>query len=59
MNSQEKWGWGFLAIAFVLVLVVLANPDIFPLLIYSIILGLMGSALIIYRNRESKIDSGK
>ncbi len=51
MRSQTKWG-----VAFV-ILGVLISPLAFPfLLIYSIPLILIGTALIIFRGREEKIE---
>lgn len=56
MNSQEKWGLFFLCLAAILIIVVIVYPPIFPLLMYCLPLLIMGLALIVFRNREGRID---
>ena len=55
MKSQEYWGLGFIIVGVILLLAFLLI-DFIVALIYGIPLIIIGVVIIIFRNRESKID---
>jgi uncharacterized membrane protein len=57
MKSQEKWGLGLLLLGAVIIAIFAAlKAPLFVGVVYGIPLIAMGLALIIYRNRENKIE---
>lgn len=54
MKSQEYWGLGFIIVG--VILLFLFPPETLLGFIYGIPLIIIGIIIIIFRNRESKID---
>ncbi|NYT03010.1 MAG: hypothetical protein GKC10_09695 [Methanosarcinales archaeon] len=57
MKNQVKWGLALIALGLTIALSMLLFPAGFPfLLVYSVPLLALGAGLILFRNREEKID---
>lgn len=56
MESQVKWGIGFIVIGLILSFMAFA---VFPIMIYGIPVTLVGIALILFREREKIIEEVK
>jgi membrane-bound ClpP family serine protease len=55
MNSQEKWGIFFI-IAGLIIVAIFAQMSLIGSLVYALPLLILGLVLIIFKNRESKIE---